>query len=471
MIVARMYSKSWIFAPFLLAASIAAAQTPATPPTVEQQLDQIAPSALKETGVPSAVIAIVKDGKIALVKAYGDARIEPPTPANPRMRYGIGSISKQFTAAAVMMLVEESKLSLDDHVSKFFPELTRANEITLRELLSHTSGYQDNFPQDYLPKSMEKPTTAQHIMDTWAKKPLDFEPGTRWQYSNTGFTVAGAIVEKVSGVPLGEFLKQRILVPLGMTSASLIDAKTPSDIDVNGYYRHALGPARKSGLEAPGWLSAAGELQMTVEDLAKWNISVMNESLLRPSSYREMEREVVLKNGLGTRYGLGLTITSFGTHRVLEHGGEIIGFVAENIILPDDKAAVSVLTNMDASSAAGTIGQQIARQLIRNPDPTGQDAVGRARKVFEGLQRGTIDRTQFTDDANGYFDQQGLEDYGNSLGPLGAIAEFTANPPSERGGMIHRSFRVRFEGGKSVSVNAYETKEGKYEQFLVEPAS
>ena len=161
---------------------------------------------LKTTGVPSASVAVVQDGKIAYVQAYGSARLDPQMAATPAMRYSIGSISKQFTAAAVLMLAQEGKLSLDDPVSKYIPGLTEGDKVTIRELLSHTSGYQDFWPQDYVPPLMLKPISAEQIMDMWARKPLDFQPGTKWQYSNTNYVIAGAIVEKVSGMPLMQFL-------------------------------------------------------------------------------------------------------------------------------------------------------------------------------------------------------------------------------------------------------------------------
>ena len=436
--------------------------------TLEQQVDTLVPKALADLGVPSAQVAVVQDGRTVLAKAYGNARLEPPTPATPTMRYGIGSISKQFTATAVMMLVEQGKLSLDDHVSKFLPQLTRANEVTVRQLLSHTSGYQDNYPQDYTPNSFKRAVTADYIMDTWAKKPLDFEPGTRWQYSNTGYTIAGAIVEKAGGKPLFEQLRDRVFTPLGMSSATEITAKTPSNVDAEGYERHALSPPRVAAVEAPGWLFAAGEITMTATDLAKWDISLMNESVLKPTSYRTMETEILLNNGVGTRYGLGLSVLQQGTHRVLEHSGEISGFVSDNIVLPDDKAAVVVLTNMEGPGAS-TIAAQITRILVRKPDPTGGDAEARARGVLEGLTQGKIDRSQFTENCNGYFDEPTLRDYQESLSRLGNIVSFSAGSPSLRGGMTHRTFTVRYKE-RTVNINAYETADGKYEQFLVDPA-
>ena len=148
-------------------------------PELRQKIDHAANNVLATTGVPSASVAIVKDGEIVYLQAYGDARLEPRTPARPEMRYSIGSISKQFTATAILLLQEQGKLSLDDKVAKFVPDLTRANEVTVRQLLSHTSGYQDYWPQDYVPPLMLQPITARRILDLWARKPLDFDPGTK----------------------------------------------------------------------------------------------------------------------------------------------------------------------------------------------------------------------------------------------------------------------------------------------------
>src|ERR1041384_1107735 len=275
----------------------ASAQTQ-LPADLTQKIDTVVTDALTRSGVPSASIAVVKDGQVVYVKAYGDAKLEPKTAATSQMRYSIGSISKQFTAVALLLLQEQGKLSLDDKVAKFIPDLTRANEVTIRQLLSHTSGYQDYWPQDYVMPMMLQPVTSAKILDMWARKPLDFDPGTKWQYSNTNYVIAGVIIEKVSGKPLLEFLKEKVFTPLGMSSVTNTDEKQLGDTDPTGYMRYALGPLRVAPKEGPGWLFAAGELAMTAEDLAKWNISIMDQKLLKPASYRELEREAQLNNGL-----------------------------------------------------------------------------------------------------------------------------------------------------------------------------
>ena len=445
---------------------VAVAQESKLSPETQQSIDRIAKQSLIQMGAPSASVAIVKDGQIVYVHAYGTARIDPLTAAREEMRYSIGSISKQFTATAILMLAEQGKLSLDDPVSKYLPDLTRAKEVTIRQLLSHTSGYQDYWPQDYVPPMMLQPISAQKILDLWARKPLDFDPGSKWQYSNTNYVIAGLIVEKASGSPLLEFLQKRVFAPLGMKRVDNVDQHALGATDAVGYMRYALGPPRVAPKEGPGWLFAAGELAMPAEELAKWDIGVIGQRLLKPSSYTEMENEVRLKNGSGTGYGLGLQVGAVGGHRVLAHGGEVSGFTSQNSIYPDDKVAIVVLTNEDANGAAGAIARQIANLLLAPPDSAGAAKLAQAEKIFIGLQHGTIDRTLFTDNANAYFTPQALDDFASSLGPLGDPMDITATREQGRGGMIYRGYTVTFPR-RTVRIIAFEMPDGKLEQFIV----
>jgi D-alanyl-D-alanine carboxypeptidase len=431
-------------------------------------IDKLAVDTLTKTGVPSASIAIVKDGQIVYVKAYGDARLEPKTPATSQMRYSIGSISKQFTAAALLLLQEQGKLSLNDKVAKYVPDLTRANEVTIRQLLSHTSGYQDYWPQDYVMPMMLQPVTAQKILDTWAKKPLDFEPGMKWQYSNTNYVIAGLIIEKASGKPMLQFLQEKIFTPLGMKSVANIDEKALPETDAVGYLRYGLGPLRPSPKEGPGWLFAAGELAMPAEDLAKWDISIIERKIMKPESYREFETEVQLKTGLGTRYGLGLSVGMESGHRAISHGGEVSGFTAENVVFPDDRVAVVALSNQDAAGAASGIAHGIVPMLFTVEDPTTPAKTEQAKKILEGLQRGTIDRSLFTSNANAYFSETALKDFSSGLASLGPLADFTQTGRGLRGGMIFRNYRARF-ASRTIRAWTYEMPDGKLEQYQIAP--
>jgi D-alanyl-D-alanine carboxypeptidase len=437
------------------------------PQDLLSRIDRAAQDVLTESGVPSASVAVVKDGAIVYLRAYGDARLEPKTPAKSDMRYSIGSISKQFTAASVLLLQEDGKLALDDPVGKYIPNLTRANEVTIRQLLSHTSGYQDYWPQDYVPPFMMQPIISEKILDMWARKPLDFDPGTRWQYSNTNYVIAGVIIEKVSGMPLLQFLQTRVFTPLGMKSVANIDQEKLGDTDATGYLRYALGPPRLAPKEGKGWLFAAGELAMPAADLARWDISIMDQKLLKPASYRELETEVQLKSGVGTQYGLGVDVTMFADHRMLSHGGEVSGFTTQNDVFPDDKLAVVVLTNQDAARASGNLARRISTIMFTSNDAATQAKTEQARKIFVGLQHGTVDRSLFTDNANSYFTDQALKDFGGSLGPLGMPFEFVQTHESLRGGMTLHVYRIKLRQQQELRAWTYEMPDGKLEQYQV----
>jgi CubicO group peptidase (beta-lactamase class C family) len=449
----------------LLAASLVRAQSPAIISTsLREKIDSTVQQALTGTGIPSASIAIVQAGAIAYLQAYGHGRIEPRKTALPAMRYSIGSISKQFTATAVLLLAEQGKLSLGDPVSRFVPNLTRGDEVTIRELLSHTSGYQDYWPQDYVPPFMLQPITADTILDQWARKPLDFAPGTQWQYSNTNFVIAGLIVEKAGGEPLLQFLSEHIFAPLGMKSVMNIDQNRLTETDATGYMRYALGPPRLAPKEGKGWLFAAGELAMPAEDLAKWDVSMINQTVLRPASYADLEKEIVLKNGVGTRYGLGVAVRESFGQRVIEHEGEVSGFTAHNMVFPDARMAVVVLVNEDSVDASSDIARKIAALLFREADAGKQE--DQSREIFSALQQGKVDRALFTDNCNSYFTEQALKDFASSLGPLGPPTEFTQTAKEDRGGMTFRLFEAHFPQ-KTVEVWERIMPNGKIEQYQV----
>jgi len=461
---------SAVLASLLLAAAAPAQTVDAIDPALRRSIDRIANDVLEQTGVPSASLAVVQHGKLVYTQAYGMARLAsdstPAMPATPDMRYSIGSISKQFTAAAILLLQQEGKLSIDDPVGKYIPGLTRGNEVTIREILSHTSGYQDFWPEDYVMTPMLKPETAQQILDTWGKMPLDFDPGTQWQYSNTNFVIAGLIVEKVTGEPLMQFLTEHIFRPLGMHSVWNSDQDELTHADPTGYYRHALGPLRPAPKEGRGWMFAAGELAMTAHDLALWDQSLLSQSLLSPESYKTMFTEVKLKNGKGTHYGLGVEVRDRDGHRAIEHSGEVSGFVSDNEVLIDDGAAVAVLTNQDAVGAAVSIARLAAPVVAGYPlTPPEQQALG----IYRGLQQGRIDRSLLSPNLNDYFTPQAIADFQSSLAPLGEPLTFRQTATELRGGMTFRVFSIVYPNQR-LELTTYTYPDGKLEQYLIAPA-
>jgi len=433
----------------------------------EQKIAQM----LADSGAPSVSVAIVNNGSLVYAHAFGNATVSPDRPADEHTRYAVGSISKQFTSAAILYLVQQNKISLDDKVSKFFPDLTRANEITVRELLSHTSGYEDYAPQDYMIPEWTKPVTPQEILDQWAKKPLNFDPGTQWQYSNTNYVLAGRIFEKASGQQLMPFLKKTFFAPLHMDTAGDCSVdKAPQD--AIAYTRYAWGPPRVALREGAGWYFAAGELCMTPSDLARWDISFLHQKMLSPATYEIFEREVHLKNGDRTHYALGLQLGDLDNIPRISHGGEVSGFLASNATYPTRDAAVIVLSNQDGINLIGPVTDEISRWLLESEkrvagEQASDQELQQVGGILRNFQQGKIDRSLFTGNANFYFTDQALSDIQNSLGPLGALKSVVRTRQALRGGMEFRFYHVEFEK-RGCNISVYFTPDGKYEQFLIE---
>jgi len=446
-------------------------------PDTAAKVDALSQKILADSGVPSASIGIVQNGHIVYTHAFGLARVSPPLPADAAMAYPIGSISKQFTASAILILQQQGKLSLQDPVSKFFPELTRSNDVKILNLLTHTSGYQDYAPQDYTIPAWKIPGDPLAVVHEFAGKPLDFEPGTQWQYSNTNFVLAALIVQKVSGEPFAKFLRDNVLNPAHLDGVLNLNVDQ-SKLQVTGYMRNALAPIRPAALEAPGWYFGDGDLAMPVGQLLKWDLTILNQSLLTPASYKQMETSFILASGKDSEYGLGVQLFSVKGHHAIVHSGEVGGFVAENILFPDDHIAVAVLTNQEASNAAGDITKAIVALLLPSPSPSAPDSaspeataaafVPQLRAILAGLQKGQIDRSLFTADCNGYFDATALGDYQSSLAPLGEINSVTVSAARLRGGMTFASFHATFSGGTTLILSVYLEPDGKIEQLLIE---
>lgn len=434
-------------------------------------IDKAVSTTLAETGVPSAEVAVVRGGTIVLDRAWGKSAEDIPV-ARPDLPYQIASNSKQFLGALILTLAGEGKLSLDDHVSKWLPEVTDADKITVRQLLSHTSGLQDFWPQDYLFPVMLQPTTPQGIVDRWAKKPLDYAPGTRWQYSNTGYVVAGLIAEKAGGAPLWELLEEKIFKPLGIHPLPLDETNRKGFPE--GYHRNALGPVRPATPPAKGWLWGAGELSMTAADLARWDIARLDRTLLTPAEWNEQETPVRLADGTSNGYGLGVSKHLVDGRWVVDHGGESVGFLSQNSVWIDDGIAIVVLTNGDFAGAQDTITERIADIVLPHSEQARIDEAARtadAEATLRSIMAGKYNPAKFTPDAQYYFSAQTLADYRTSLsklGPLTGIEPLRA--PRLRGGFVNRNFRLRFGKTSLIAITYAEPgPNGRWEQFIVTP--
>jgi D-alanyl-D-alanine carboxypeptidase len=415
---------------------------------------------LASTGAPSVSIAIVQDGRLAYAKAYGAAHLKPDAPSTPATRYAIDSISKQFTATALLLLAEQGRLSLDDPIAKWFPELRPAAAVTLRQLLTHTSGIRDYWPQDFLTPEMTRPTTTAAIIEEWAQRPLDFTPGADWQYSNTGYVLAGAVVEKVSGETLFEFLSRHVFVPLHMAHVAEYSTGPAAVGDAAGYTRYGLGPVVAAPKEAPGWLFGAASLAMQPSDLALWDLSLIERSLLTADSYNLQFQPVALTGGRIQDYGLGLSVATVQGRLRIGHSGAGSGFLADNRVWPKERAAIVVFSNNDWADP-GELTDRIAFVTLA---PTAAEA--RVRGLFQALQNGTVDRETFSATGNFYLTAVVLADFASSLRPLGPARIITLEGENQRGGLTTRRWKILCRGARLQAIERTRP-DGKIDEFMI----
>ncbi|MFL5598200.1 MAG: serine hydrolase domain-containing protein [Gemmatimonadaceae bacterium] len=333
------------------------------------KLDAYIEGEMSKQHIPGLSLAVVQDGKVVKSKAYGLANMELNVRATPGTVYQIQSITKSFVACGIMLLVEDGKIGLDDKITKYLNGLPQAwSDVTVRQMLTHTSGI-PSFVQDQgggaaIVAFAQKTDSSEQIIRWAAARPLKFAPGEGRKYSSTGYHLLGMIIEKVSGKPWGQFLRDRIFTPLGMTSTRVY---SQFDIIPNraAGYNH-FGDVPVNGLIfTPAIMeSAAGGLVSTVEDMAKWEIALEQGKILKASTLAQMAMPIKLKNDSivqesdGTRYGLGWDLPTWQGHRVMAHGGDhVTGFTAIFARFIDDKVAVIVLTNlMPFDIRAVTIG-------------------------------------------------------------------------------------------------------------------
>ena len=304
--------------------------------------------------IPGMALAIVRDGKMVKAQGYGLANIELDVPVKPETIFQTGSVGKQFTATAVMMLVEDGKIRLDDPVGKYLPRTPASwNKITVRSLLTHTSGIAD-YESDSLTKkdaafiNLRNDYTEDELFAKLSGLPLDFPPGSKWSYSNSGYLLLGILIHKVTGQFYGDVLQERIFRPLGMTSTRII---SEADIIPNraAGYRLVNGEIKNQEWVSPTLNTTAdGALYTNVPDMAKWDAALYTDKLLGKGSLDQMWSAVRLNDGKTAPYGFGWEVTEVNGHRLIEHGGAWQGFTTQISRYVDERFTVIVLTNLDS---------------------------------------------------------------------------------------------------------------------------
>jgi CubicO group peptidase (beta-lactamase class C family) len=337
-----------------LAITIADAQNSVTATAVT---DYVKAEMLRQK-IPGLSLLVAKGGKIIRAEGFGLANVELRVPVKPETVFQSGSVGKQFTATAVMMLVEEGKIGLDDPLAKYFADAPASwKDVTVRELLSHTAGFGD-YPKDF---NFRKDWSEEEELKLIEGIPLAYPPGTSWKYSNFGYVTLGILIHRVMGEFYGDFLQRRIFQPLGMQSARII---SEADIVPNrsAGYRMEKGELKNQEWVAPVVNTTAdGSLYLSILDLAKWDAALYTERLLKRSSLDLMWTPVWLKNGQPNKgkYGFGWFIERRDGHRSIHHDGSWQGFETAIDRYVDDQLTVVVLANL-ADAKPGEITRHVA---------------------------------------------------------------------------------------------------------------
>jgi CubicO group peptidase (beta-lactamase class C family) len=354
----RIVNALLLVAVFASTASFAQTVAPHAPlnPQQTQAIDSFVTSEMHRLQIPGVAVGVYSRGKILLAKGYGLADVELNVPVKPETVFESGSVGKQFTAAAIMMLAQDGKLSLDDSITKYFPEAPQTwKPILIKNLLSQTAGL-----PDYDTPALAGPTgplylrldfTEDQLLSKIEALPVEWAPGEKWDYSNTNYVLLGILIHRVTGMPYAEFFQQRIFKPLDMTSARLI---SESDIIPNRAAGYGIGAGEQ--LKNQDWVSptfdstADGSLYLNVLDMAKWDAALYSTQLLNQSSLDRMWTVCPLNDGKPNpnHYGFGWWIRQQNNHKVIEHGGSWQGFNCDISRYPDDNLTVVVLANLDA---------------------------------------------------------------------------------------------------------------------------
>jgi D-alanyl-D-alanine carboxypeptidase len=339
-------------------------------PSEVAAIDKIASTVIERKATPSVAIGIAKNGRLVFAKGYGYRNLDDRVPADADTMYGIGSNTKQFTAAAILMLRDEGKLDVDAPVGRYLPGIPHGNEVLIRNLLTHTGGYAEFTEIDDIDRLGARPATNDEILETVVGRPLGFKPGTKWQYSNTAFVMLARIIEKLSGMSYSEFLRTRIFDPLGMTRTRYEDQQLVESNRATGYTRFAMGEQEHEAHLDYTWFSGAGAIESTVADLEKWNNAIDRGTLLTPASREMMHATFKLADGTDTHYGFGLFMRSLpgGKHVVL-HGGDTTGFGTQDARFVEDGIDIIVLTNQEPASY-NAVMNALYRVVVTPPSPT-----------------------------------------------------------------------------------------------------
>lgn len=464
----------------VLLPALARAQTapvPAPPASSQAEaVDAAVQKTMQARQVPGVSVAVVKDGTVVVAKGYGVSDVEKSIKATEHTVYQLASVTKPFTAMAVLMLAEDGKLSLDGKITDILPGLPAAwAPVTVRHLLSHTSGiksYTDVFGEQKVADS--RVFTSAEILALVKDAPLQFAPGEKYAYCNTGYYLLGMIIEKVSGKPYATVLAERIFRPLGMTATSLDDHADARPVRAKGYATRN-GETTPAEHTHPSQPFSAGALVSTVADLATWDIALTGRKLLKPASYEAMWTPMRLNDGRPSTYGLGWQVEPFRTRPRQGHGGGISGFSTFLARYPEDRVTVVVLTNQ-GGGAAGAIANNVAAiyvaalrenapKPIADPNPT---LTGHLKTVITAAAAGSTNPEWLTTEFQAFMLPDRIKQGPQMMGRHGALQAFELLEDTQRDGRQIRVYRATF-GTTAMRVQFSLTPEGRIAGLGISP--
>ena len=353
----------FIITSFLFLVTLCSAQKSIDKVKLAADFDKILSTQFKSDGPGCAAIVAYK-GEIIYKKAFGLANIENAVPMKPDMIFRIGSITKQFTAIAILRLMEQGKLDLQDELTKYIPDYpVNGKKITIEHLLTHTSGIKSYTGMEEFDATVQgKDMKVDELITFFKNKPMDFDPGTNWRYNNSGYVLLGAVIEKITGKPYGEYIEETIFKPLGMKNSLYGSNSKIIPNRASGY------DPGKSGIQNASYLSmtlpyAAGSLMSSVEDLYKWNRALRSNQLVKKETLEKAFTGYKLQTGRNTHYGYGWSIGDIGNHRVIEHSGGIPGYLSDALYAPEDDIFIAVLSNCTCNAPDGTLQKMTASVL------------------------------------------------------------------------------------------------------------
>jgi D-alanyl-D-alanine carboxypeptidase len=457
--------KHGVLAFLLVATTASASQAQSINPT---EIDSLVSKVMAEKHLVGLSVGIMQNGQLVFAKGYGLRSKATGAPVIPETMFAIGSVSKQFTCASAFLLQQSHSLSLADRVAKYRPGLTRAKDISLLDLGQHVSGYRDYYPLDYVDRRMSRNRAADSIINEYGRQPLDFEPGSRYSYSNTGYLILGRILEQVAGMPLGQFMQQRLIGPLKLTHTKFEPARGGADM-AEGYTGFSLGDPTVAVPEGSGWLGSAGGLWSTPTDLLSWDLALMDGKVLSPASWRTMTTPRRLSDGRSSGYGCGLGIRDRGPALVLAHTGAVSGYNAWNVMVPATRSGAVLLANMDFAPM-GELQGEILNMLLpaagQVPVVAGPPVGDVVRSLIDQFRSGTVDRSHLAPEWNTYLTPERLASAKAAMSALGEPKDIILNDRWERGGLEVTDWLFKL-GETPVEALLYRRVDGTVEEFLV----